>query len=142
MRSWPATCRSQGGAKPTPISLSRYTLLLPTRRATRALQEAFLAASGGAALLLPKIRPIGDGIEDLSLLAGAAGLVEPAGDPDIPPAISELQRRLVLTELVMQWSRAAAGAARRACRTIRRRGRGRRRHAGAGGTRSRPNSRG
>ena len=96
-----------GGAKPSPISLAGYTLLLPTRRATRAVQEAFLAASGGAALLLPKIRPIGDGIEDLSLLAGAAGLAEIGPDSaDIPPALSELQRRLVLTELVMQWSRA------------------------------------
>jgi ATP-dependent helicase/nuclease subunit B len=96
-----------GGPKPTPISLSGMTLLLPTRRATRALQEAFLAVSGGAALLLPKIRPIGDGAEDLSLLAGAAGLAELGPDSaEIPPAISELQRRLVLTELVMQWSRA------------------------------------
>ncbi len=96
-----------GGPKPTPISLSHYTLLLPTRRATRALQEAFLAAADGAALLLPKIRPIGEGIEDLTLLAGAAGLSDLGPDSaDIPPAISELQRRLILTELVMQWSRA------------------------------------
>lgn len=96
-----------GGVKPTPISLAGYTLLLPTRRATRAVQDAFLAASGGAALLLPKIRPIGEGVEDLSLLAGAAGLTELGPDSaDVPPALSELQRRLVLTELVMQWSRA------------------------------------
>ena len=98
---------NEGGPKPTPISLAGYTLLLPTRRATRAVQDAFLAASGGAALLLPKIRPIGEGVEDLSLLAGAAGLTELGPDSaDVPPALSELQRRLALTELVMQWSRA------------------------------------
>jgi ATP-dependent helicase/nuclease subunit B len=97
----------QGGTKPTPISLAQVTLLLPTRRATRALQEAFLTASKGAALLLPKIKPIGEGSEDLTLLSGAAGLTELGPDSaDIPPAISELQRRLVLTQLVMQWSRA------------------------------------
>ncbi len=53
-----------GGVAPTPISLASYTLLLPTRRATRALQDAFLAVSGGAALLLPKIRPIAEGQEE------------------------------------------------------------------------------
>ena len=112
-----------GGAKPTPISLSSYTLLLPTRRATRALQDAFLASStsqtccgpqsadriaslgGGAAMLLPKIRPIAEGLEDLSLLAGSAGLAEFGPDSaEIPPAISELERRLALTELVLAWS--------------------------------------
>ncbi len=96
-----------GGAKPSPISLAGYTLLLPTRRATRALQEAFLAASGGHAMLMPKIRPIGEGVEELTLLAGAAGLGDLGPDSaEIPPAMSELQRRLVLTELVMQWSKA------------------------------------
>jgi ATP-dependent helicase/nuclease subunit B len=96
-----------GGSKPSPITLAGYTLLLPTRRATRALQEAFLAASGGKALLMPKIRPIGEGVEELTLLAGAAGLGDLGPDSaDIPPAMSELQRRLVLTELVLQWSRA------------------------------------
>jgi ATP-dependent helicase/nuclease subunit B len=97
----------RGGPKPSPVSLAGYTLLLPTRRATRALQEAFLAAADGRALLLPKIRPIGEGVEDLSLMAGAAGLGDLGPDSaDIPPAMSELQRRLVLTELVLQWSRA------------------------------------
>ena len=47
-----------GGRRPDPLQLADTTLLLPTRRATRALQEAFLKASGGGALLLPKIKPI------------------------------------------------------------------------------------
>mgnify|MGYP003694215761 CR=1 FL=1 len=37
-----------GRARPGPMQLADTTLLLPTRRATRALQEAFLAAAGGA----------------------------------------------------------------------------------------------
>lgn len=94
-----------GGAPPDPISLASYALMLPTRRATRALQEAFLAASGGAALLLPAIRPIAEGQEDLSLVASAADPDRLGSESaDIPPAISEIQRRLVLTELVMKWS--------------------------------------
>src|SRR5213592_3877259 len=48
-----------------PLSLTRMTVLLPTRRAARSLREAFLrlTAEGsdpGAPLLLPRLRPIGD----------------------------------------------------------------------------------
>ncbi len=94
-----------GGAKPSAIDLSRYTLLLPTRRATRAVQDAFLRASGGAAMLLPRIRPIGDGQEELSLLTGSAGLMSLGIDQSgLPPAISEVERRLALTQLVLKWS--------------------------------------
>ena len=42
---------------PDPLALARVTVLLPTRRACRALQEAFLRASGGRPLLLPILRP-------------------------------------------------------------------------------------
>ncbi len=59
---------SAGGRKPDPIELPSYTLLLPTRRATRAVQEAFLRVSGGKAMLLPRILPIAEGQEDLTLL--------------------------------------------------------------------------
>ena len=94
----------QGGTPPTAISLSQMTLLLPTRRAARALGEAFLQASGGRALLLPRIRPISEGQEDLALLAPSPG-GEAGFELDIPPAVSEIERRLVLTQLVLQWSR-------------------------------------
>jgi ATP-dependent helicase/nuclease subunit B len=43
-----------------PLALSRITIFLPTRRACRALREAFLRASEGRALLLPRMRPLGD----------------------------------------------------------------------------------
>ena len=43
-----------GGPRPGPLQLADVTLLLPTRRGDMALQEAFLEASDGAALLLPK----------------------------------------------------------------------------------------
>ncbi len=94
----------QGGTPPTAIALAQMTLLLPTRRAARALGEAFLQATGGRAMLLPRIRPISEGQEDLALLTpspgGASGF-----ELDIPPAVSEIERRLVLTQLVLQWSR-------------------------------------
>jgi ATP-dependent helicase/nuclease subunit B len=95
------------GMPPDPMSLPSYTLLLPTRRAARALQDAFLRVSGGRALLLPRIRPIAEGQEDLGLLEGAAeqGSLADHMD-DLPPAITELERRLVLTRLVMAWAEA------------------------------------
>lgn len=102
----------KGGAKPSPIDLSHYTLLLPTRRATRAVQDAFLRASGGAAMLLPRIRPIGDGQEELSLLTGSAGLTSLGTDhTGLAPAISEIERRLALTQLVLKWSEVMTRAA-------------------------------
>lgn len=47
-----------------PEALARVTVLLPTRRACRALADAFLRAGDGRAMLLPKIRPLGDVDED------------------------------------------------------------------------------
>ena len=36
------------------------------------MQEAFLVASGGRAMLLPRIRPISEDEEELTLLSGLA----------------------------------------------------------------------
>ena len=95
-----------GMAEGDPLRLARMTVLLPTRRATRALREAFLRLSGeegstGAPLLLPRLRPIGD----LEADEVALGISEGADDPTlaIPPAIPELRRRLLLTRLVLGW---------------------------------------
>jgi len=89
-----------------PLRLARMTVLLPTRRAARALRESFLRLSGeegsaGAPLLLPRLRPIGDLEADEIALGGSEG----ADDPTlaIPPAIPELRRRLLLTQLVLRW---------------------------------------
>src|SRR5262245_63972811 len=46
------------GLRPTPLELASITLLLPTRRDIGALQDAFLKAADGAALLLPTIKLI------------------------------------------------------------------------------------
>ncbi len=75
-----------------PLALSRVTVLLPTRRACRALAEAFLRLNDGAALLLPTIRPLGDVDEDELELRG---LVDAAGQP-----IPDLERALLLTRLL------------------------------------------
>ena len=100
-----------GGPVPDMLDLPNWTILLPTRRAARAFQEAFLRASSGRAMLMPRVRPIAEAQEDLSLLSGLASLdtlgaghADGADASDVPMAISEIERRLVLTRLVMQWS--------------------------------------
>ncbi|MEZ5927551.1 MAG: hypothetical protein R3C55_03590 [Parvularculaceae bacterium] len=48
-----------------PLSLADVEIFLPTRRAVRALREAFVSvARQGKASLLPRIRPLGDIDED------------------------------------------------------------------------------
>ncbi len=94
-----------GGSAPPTLELPDVTLLLPTRRAARAMQEAFLVASGGRAMLLPRIRPISEGEEELNLLSGLAA--ETALGPEeleLAPAVSEIERRIALTMLVGKWS--------------------------------------
>ena len=85
-----------------PLALSRMTVLLPTRRAGRALAEAFLRQCGNKPLLLPRLVPVGDvDDEELAFLPSEAGVER----PDLPPAIPEPRRRLLLTRLVMAWNR-------------------------------------
>ncbi|MFA5950301.1 MAG: double-strand break repair protein AddB [Hyphomicrobium sp.] len=96
-----------GGKAPRTLDLPGITLLLPTRRATRALQEAFLRVAGGRAMLLPKIIAVSEGEEDASLIASLARPdalgVAHAG---IAPAMNKLEQRLALTNLVLRWSEA------------------------------------
>ncbi len=78
-----------------PARLSDLTIFLPTRRAARALTDTFLTLAGPnpSALLLPRIKTLGDiddeGVPDFGSV-----------DRDLTPAISALERRLVLANLV------------------------------------------
>jgi ATP-dependent helicase/nuclease subunit B len=78
-----------------PAALASYTLLLPTRRAARALREAFLAAAQGRALLLPRMRALpGLSVEEADELTLPALL-------DLPPAVAPLTRQAVLSRIVL-----------------------------------------
>jgi ATP-dependent helicase/nuclease subunit B len=70
-------------------------ILLPSRRAARALTEAFLRRADGRPLLLPRIAPIGSLDESGLALSGQEAL-------DLPPPVEGLRRLATLTWLILQ----------------------------------------
>ncbi len=80
-----------------PLALSALTVLLPTRRACRALREAFLRLNDGQPLLLPRLMPLSDMAEDDALFSS---YIASESHADIPPPISPLRRQLMLARLI------------------------------------------
>jgi ATP-dependent helicase/nuclease subunit B len=79
-----------------PEALAEAVVLVPTRRASRALAEAFLSVTEAQAVLLPQVRALGDLDEG-----------EPPFEPgdlalDLPPAVSPYRRRFELARLVSE----------------------------------------
>jgi ATP-dependent helicase/nuclease subunit B len=81
-----------GRAGSDPLEVARGLILLPTRRAARAMADAFLRSSGGRALLLPRIVAIGALDEAPMALAGALNL---------PPAVEPMQQLAVLARMIL-----------------------------------------
>jgi ATP-dependent helicase/nuclease subunit B len=86
-----------------PLALADMQILLPTRRAARALSESFLRHGKGAAMLLPRMVPLGD-VDAAELDLGAAADLGLAESLDLAPAIEEPRRQLLLTRLILQQS--------------------------------------
>ncbi|MBX3564950.1 MAG: double-strand break repair protein AddB [Sphingomonas sp.] len=77
------------------LGLARGTVLVPNNRAKRAIQDAFVRASGGG-LLLPRLVAVGDPELDEAVF-------EAVEDTDpVPPAIDPLQRRMILARLIQE----------------------------------------
>ena len=89
-----------------PLELARATLYLPTRRACRMARDAFLAAFDGQAVILPRIVALGDLDEDEIIFAEAATGELAANALSLPPAIGKLERKLLLTQLIVRWAAA------------------------------------
>ncbi|MGP0094290.1 MAG: double-strand break repair protein AddB [Xanthobacteraceae bacterium] len=87
-----------------PLALADATLYLPTRRACRLARDAFLDGLGGEAAILPRIVPLGDVDEDEIAFAEDAAGPGAAAALDLPPALGNLERRLLLARLVQQWA--------------------------------------
>ena len=81
-------------------TLPSFKILLPSRRAVRALQFECLKRAGQKSMLMPRFLPIGDIDDeelDLTLLSLAS---EPAESLNLPPLVSFIDRRLWLTDLI------------------------------------------
>ncbi|MHA1560077.1 MAG: double-strand break repair protein AddB, partial [Alphaproteobacteria bacterium] len=95
-----------------PLSMTDATVLLPTRRAARTFRKLLLERSTSRSVLMPRVRPIGDIDEDEHLLVAPSE--DGAGSLSLPLAITGLERRLVLSGLVLAWGdsvRRAEGSA-------------------------------
>ena len=82
-----------------PEKLATYLILLPTRRACRSLQEAFLRQTDGKPILLPRLQPFGD-IDAEELFISGQSLQTGAAEIDIPPAMSALKRQILLAHTI------------------------------------------
>ncbi len=86
-----------------PLTLARTTIYVPTQRAARALIAQFAQAFNERATLLPRILPLGGMEEQESVRLFTEW--DASLDAMLAPPIEELERRLLLSQLVMQWSR-------------------------------------
>ena len=93
-----------------PLRLSKVTIFLPTRRACRSLRDAFLDASQGGALILPRLVPLRDFGEE-ALEEADAFSIDADGLANVPPAMPALERQLILARLIREWERAHRPAA-------------------------------
>lgn len=75
----------------TPFDLPKFTIYLPGRAARDSLRQEFLQLSPAKATLLPRIRVLGADADEPDFVGAA-----------VPRAPGELERRLVLTRLVLE----------------------------------------
>jgi len=87
-----------------PLSLARMTLLLPNRRAVRAVGEAFLRVSDGQATLLPRLFPLGD-LDAEELALGGDEALFPGLELTFDPVLSGPRRDFLLVRLIEPWAR-------------------------------------
>jgi ATP-dependent helicase/nuclease subunit B len=90
-----------------PLALASATLYLPTRRACRLARDTFLNVMTGDAAILPRIVAIGDIDEDEIAFSEAAAGDLAAETLALPEALGGLERRLLLTQLIVKWSNSA-----------------------------------
>lgn len=91
-----------------PLDFARATIYVPTQRAGRALAAEFARAFDKRASLLPRILPLGglDEQENFALFDNSAAAFDEAN----ARPIDELERRLLLAQLVLRWARAVGRA--------------------------------
>ena len=87
-----------------PAQLAAATIFVPTRRSAAALAQEFARALDQSVVLLPRIVPLGR-LEDIetSLAFAQTDFTNGLGD-DFTDAVSDIERRVVLAKLILQWA--------------------------------------
>lgn len=85
---------AESDAKPP---LSQWTILLPTRRAVRELTDIISDISGANAIIMPRIKPIGDLDEDSVLGDENQG--------DLPTALTPTGQLFTILSLLHEWAK-------------------------------------
>lgn len=93
-----------GGVAPAPLEMADIVVYLPDRAACRGLSAALTRARGAGVTVLPRLRPVGGDDDDALRILTDAPAEEPASGHGLPPAISALERRMALTQLILAWS--------------------------------------
>ena len=86
-----------------PLALAKAKIYVPTRRAGRALAAELARQSDSPAVLLPQILPLGALDGESGQEGSAAGFDNPL-DPDFPRAAGDIERRMILGELILAWA--------------------------------------
>ncbi|MCB9990283.1 MAG: double-strand break repair protein AddB [Rhodospirillales bacterium] len=84
-----------------PQKMAAYRILLPTRRACRAVRDTFLRLSDGKPLLLPQLQPIGD-IDEEELMIELTGTEIAADALALKPALPPMRRQILLARAIMR----------------------------------------
>lgn len=89
-----------------PLALGDCVVLLPSRRACRTLRDAFLRLSGGQAIVLPRLIPVGD-VEAEEVMLLLSGLEDDADVlPEIPEAVPKMARQILLARAILSAGKA------------------------------------
>ena len=97
------------GNAETPDKISDTRVFLPTRRACQALRDAFLRVADGDALILPHMQALGD-LDDGDTVTWNSEFGGITASATVPPAIDQIQRKLLLTRLVLKFDEARRGS--------------------------------
>jgi ATP-dependent helicase/nuclease subunit B len=88
-----------------PLDLASATIFVPTQRAGRALAVEFGKALKTPSALLPRILPLG-GLDEQETQALFDSAFDISDFDVMAPAIDEINRRLVLSSMIIQWASA------------------------------------
>lgn len=92
-----------------PLAMAGATIYVPTQRAARALAAEFAQALDAPATLLPRILPLG-ALEERENAALFGGDFDLDAEASLAAPIEEMERRLLLSQLVLKWSQAIGRA--------------------------------